>query len=880
MKKSLFWGLNGGFRIKCRLYKRWFLAVAILIINVTAYRTIRAEFRYPFLNTELPVEERVADLLGRLTLDEKVLQMGNSSPEIPRLDIEQYQWCNECLHGVKGQGSGTMNYFSTVFPQAIGFASTWNPELIFKVATAISDEARAKYKWGENGLTFWSPMINIARDPRWGRTQEGYGEDPYLVSRIAVSFVKGLQGDHPKYLKLVSTPKHFALNNTDWNRHTSYSDIDERMLREYYLPHFKACVIEAKANAVMCAYNILNGVPCCGNKRLLTDILREEWGFDGHVVSDCGAIYDIYHSHKYVSTPEEAVAAAVKAGCDLNCGHPYIVYHKYLAKAVRDGLLSEETVDRALGRLLTSRFKLGMFDPPELVPFSKISYKVVNCDKHRNLALQTAREAIILLKNDNKILPLDKNIKSIAVIGPNANVCRFGNYSGIPAKSVTPLEGIETQTSKNTKVHYMEGCKLGDRLPAIPGKCFFLSGIDEEKNGLKAEYFSNPTLSGRPALVKTDKKVDFKWKRRSPARSISPEKFSVRWTGKLIPPVSKTFQLSLTTDDRMRLFINDKLIADVQYDEPTQLKDVLNHLVNVELNKGVSYDVRIEYFKKLQGPGIAVLGWNFITQGYSDIEKARKVAERADAVILFVGTDTSIAEEERDRSIMDLPGIQEDLVKEIYKVNPKTVVVLINGEPLTISWIKDNIPAIVEAWYPGEEGGNAIADVLFGNYNPAGRLPLTFYKSIDQLLPFNDYDILKGRTYMYFEEEVLFPFGHGLSYTEFEYSSLEINHKDRNNTEISMAVKNTGEISGDEVVQLYVHDVVSSVKRPIKELRRFERISLKPGEKKTIEFTLNERDLSFYDINQKKFVAEPGEFDVMIGSSSEDIRLSGSFSIK
>ncbi len=679
----------------------------------------------------LPVEKRVDDLISRMTLEEKISQMLNDAPAIERLDVPKYEWWNECLHGVGRAG------IATVFPQAIGLASTWNPELIHRMATATSDEARAKHHEAlrngirdrYTGLTFWSPNINIFRDPRWGRGQETYGEDPYLTAKIGVAFVKGLQGDDPKYLKLVATPKHFAVHSgPESKRHGFDARVDERNLRGTYLPAFKACVQEGKAVSVMGAYNRTNGEPCCASETLLEDILRKEWGFDGYVVSDCGAILDIYKHHRVVKTAEEASAMAVKAGCDLNCGMAYGA----LLKAVKKGLISEEVIDKSVRRLFTARFRLGMFDPPEMVPYAGIPYEMNDCQAHRELALETARQSIVLLKNENDFLPLRKNLKSIAVIGPNADDIEvlLGNYNGTPSKAVTPLEGIRNKVSQKAEILCSIGC----------------------------------SMSGR-----------------------STECFA----------------------------------------------------------------------------------------------EAVEIARKSDVVIMVLGLSNKLEGEEGaaedsegggDRIHLDLPGVQEDLLKAVHETGKPIVVVLLNGSALSVNWANEHAAAIVEAWYPGEEGGTAIADVLFGDYNPGGRLPVTFYKSVDQLPPFTDYRMEEGSTYRYFKGEPLYPFGYGLSYTKFRYSGLRIvpgMARPPENIRISVKVKNVGSRSGDEVVQLYVSDIAASVPVPIRQLLGFERISLKPGETRTVKFTLVPGQLSIVAASGRR-VVELGKFDVSVGGGQPD----------
>jgi beta-glucosidase len=693
-----------------------------------------------YRDPSLPIETRVADLISRMTLKEKASQMVHPAADIPRLGVPEYNWWNECLHGVARAG------IATVFPQAIGMAATWSTQLLHRVAIAISDEARAKHhefaRQGDRGiykgLTFWSPNINIFRDPRWGRGHETYGEDPYLTGEMGVSFVKGLQGDDPKYLKLVATPKHYAVHSgPEADRHHFDAVVSEKDLRETYLPAFKKCVQEGKAASVMGAYNRTNGEPCCASKTLLQDILRDEWGFDGYVVSDCGAIKDIHANHKVTNTPQESAALAVKNGCELNCGSVFAS----LVAAVEEGLISEEEIDKALTRLFAARFRLGMFDPEEMVPYAQIPYEVNDCLEHRELALQTARESIVLLKNENNLLPLSKNLTAIAVTGPNADSLEIllGNYEGTPSKYVTPLEGIRNKVSSNMKVFYTPGCHL---------------------------------------------------------------------TGK-----SKA--------------------------------------------------------------------------GFSE---AVSMAERSDVVIVVLGLSPGLEGEEGagegDKTHLDLPGVQEDLLKAVHATGKPVILVLTNGSALAINWANEHIPAIVELWYSGEEGGTALADVLFGDYNPGGRLPVTFVKSLDQVPPFTDYS-MEGRTYRYMQDEPLYPFGYGLSYTRFRYSNLNISKKEvsaNENIEVRVNVENAGQYDGDEVVQLYVSNPDASEPKPIRSLQGFARIHLKVGEKKTVSFTLTPEQFAIVN-EEGKFIVEPGEVQISVGGGQPGLEggstetLSGSFQI-
>lgn len=820
----------------------------------------------PYKDPSLPIEKRVDDLVSRMTLEEKVSQMINSAAPIERLGIPAYDWWNEALHGVARAG------YATVFPQAIGLAATWDDELIHQVADVISTEARAKHneflRQGDHGrykgLTFWSPNINIFRDPRWGRGQETYGEDPYLTSRIGVAFVKGLQGDDPRYWKVVSTAKHFAVHSgPEPERHGFDAKVSERDLQETYLPAFRALVVEGKAAAVMCAYNRLDGEPCCANKTL-SDTLRKQWGFAGHVVSDCGAVDDIYKFHNFARTVSEASALSIKGGTDLSCGGEY----RSLARAVKEGLITEAEIDVSLKRLMTARFRLGMFDPPEMVPYARIPYSENDSPAHRQMALRAARESIVLLKNEKKTLPLKKDLKSIAVIGPNADAGEvlLGNYNGQPSKSVTPLAGIKAKVSPATKVLYALGSTLtGDVGAPVP--------VSATPGGFKAEYFNNKELQGQPVLVRTDEQVNFDWSRGRPAPQVNEDGFSVRWTGKLTPAESGAYQLGATADDGVRVYLDGKLLVDAWTgNQASQIRTVTR---DVRLEAGRSYDVQIEYFEDIRN-AIAKFIWSFPQFTERVVAEAVTTARQADAVVLCLGISPALEGEEMtvnvagfrggDRTDITLPKAQEDLLKAIQATGKPVVVVLLNGSALAVNWASENASAIVDAWYPGEEGGTALADVLFGDYNPGGRLPVTFYKSVDQLPPFEDYR-MQGRTYRYFNGDPLYPFGFGLSYAQFKYDNLKLGAKSvkaGDGVSVSVDVRNTSDRAGDEVVQLYVTDVAASVPVPIRSLAGIKRVYLKPGEKQTVKFTLTREQMTVIDDHGRRII-EPGEFLVSVG---------------
>jgi beta-glucosidase-like glycosyl hydrolase len=692
------------------------VTLAVLLLSLTGL-ILRAQDagRPLYLDESAAVDARVEDLLGRLTVDEKIDLLRATSPGVPRLGIPKYYHGNEALHGIVRPGK------FTVFPQAIGLASTWDPAFLQEVSGVISDEARAR--WNELGrgslqraqfsdlLTFWSPTVNMARDPRWGRTPETYGEDPFLTGEMGAAFVRGLQGDDPRYLKVVSTPKHFAANNEEHNRFECNAVISEKQLREYYLPAYESCVRRGGAASIMSAYNAINGIPCTANEWLLTKVLREDWGFQGYVVSDCGAPSCLLDDHHYVASREEAAAAALLAGLDLECGDN--IFIEPLRKALDMGLVQESDIDRAVRNVLRSKMRLGVFDDPECNPYNQLSPDIVGSPEHRALALEAARKCLVLLKNEKKFLPLDADkLASLAVVGLNADVCEFGDYSGEPM---------------GTPVSILDGIK---------------------------------------ALV------------------------------------------------------------------------------------GDKVDVRHAPW----GSGEEL-----------DLAKA------SDVVVAVMGINRSIEREGKDRDDLGLPADQEAFLRALYEVNPNIVLVLVAGSSLSIGWEDEHIPAILDAWYPGELGGTAVAEALFGAYNPAGRLPLTWYRSLEDLPPFDDYDITK-RTYKYFEGPVLYPFGHGLSYSTFKYSRLRV--KDRGETvEVSLKLKNRGRLAGDEVVQVYVRLPEYEGKAPVKELRAFQRVHLKKGERKRVTIPIRREDLRYWSVDRQCFVVPEGRLQVFVGSSSADIRL-------
>jgi len=820
-----------------------------------------------YRNPDLPLDVRVRDLLLRMTLAEKVSQLQYTSTAIPRLDVPAYNWWNEALHGVARAGR------ATVFPQAIGLAATWDTALMHRVATTIAEEARAKHHEAARdgrrgiyeGLTFWSPNINIFRDPRWGRGMETYGEDPYLAGRLAVAFVRGVQGDDPRYLATVATPKHFAVHSgPEPDRHRFDAVVSERDLRETYLPHFEAAVVEGGAWSVMCAYNRVYGTPACASPLLLDTILRREWRFGGYVVSDCWAISDIHTGHR--TEPDEVHAAAVSlaAGTDLSCGPEYAS----LTAAVEQGLVTEAQVDTALARLLRTRFRLGVFDPVELQPFPAAradappAITVIDAPAHRALALEAARKSLVLLKNDGGLLPLPKDLGTIAVIGPNADDgdLLLGNYNGLPTEPVTPLEGIRQAVGRGTRVVYARGADVAPGMPTlqvVPAGALHLTGA----------YYANHEFVGAPTVSRADATVDFMWWDGAPVRGLPRDSFSVRWTGEIAPPTSGRYALGIRAMGGARLFVDDSLVV-----EFSDRHVVLTQWATVDLVAGAPRRLRLEYVDR-RADAIVQLVWSVPDPGLRDAALA--AARQADAVIMMLGLSPRLEGEEMpvdvpgfrggDRVDLGLPAPQQELLEAVVAVGKPVVLVLLNGSALSVIWAADHVPAILEAWYPGQAAGTAIADVLFGEVNPAGRLPVTFYRSVEQLPPFDDY-AMRGRTYRYFTGEPLFPFGHGVSYTTFAYRDLRVPAQVRagDTVRVTVEVENTGNRDGEEVVQLYVTDVEASVPVPIRTLVGFQRVALAPGERRTVTFAIAPRHLSVIDDAGTR-VNEPGAFVVSVG---------------
>jgi beta-glucosidase len=751
---------------------------------------------------------------------------------------------------------------------------------MYNVAGAISDEARAKYhefqRRGKRGiyqgLTFWSPNINIFRDPRWGRGHETYGEDPFLTGRMGYQFVKGMQGDDPKYLKTVATAKHYAVHSgPEPSRHSFNAKVSEVDLRETYLPAFRALVVDAGVYSVMGAYNMFRDYPCCANP-ILYGILRNEWGFKGYIVSDCWAISDFYMFSKYSEDPTEAAAQAVKAGTDLECGVDY----KHLVEAVERGILTEADIDRAVKRVFTARVKLGMFDPDEKVPYAQIPF-FVNCSDYNNsLARTAAQKSIVLLKNSGNILPLKKTIKTLAVIGPNADnfEALIGNYNGIPKDPVTLLNGILSKVSPDTKIIYAEGCDLAEgvhNLEVIPSR--YLQTPDGIQGAL-GEYYNNSEMKGEPVFTRTDDRINFYWEQLSPYYELPDDNFGIKWTTFLTPPESGKYSLGSWGSMGYEIFLDgEKIISD------NNEHHAFHKEYPVNLEAGKKYRIEV-YYRNLAGDADMKLLW--ARPGIKMADEAIKASKEADAVVLVLGLSQRLEGEEMsikidgflggDRTNLNLPAVQEKLLDAVVSTGKPVIVVLMNGGALSVNNAQEKAAAILLAGYPGQQGGNAVADVLFGDCNPAGRLPVTYYKSIDQVPAFDNYD-MRGRTYRFFAQEPLYPFGYGLSYTTFAYGMLVLPEKAAagGNVKVKVTVTNTGKRDGEEVVQLYLTDEKATTPRPLRQLEGFSRIFLKQGESKTVEFTIEPRQFSIIN-NKDKRVIEPGYFTVSVGGRQPGVK--------
>lgn len=820
----------------------------------------------PYQDTNLPVNVRAKDLVSKMTLPEKISQLGHKSTAISRLGVKSYNYWTEGLHGVARQG------LATSFPQPYGLAASWDPTLIYNIATVISDEARVKNNTDGLGLTYWCPVVNMDRDPRWGREEENFGEDTYLAGRLAVNFIKALQGNDPKYLKTVATAKHFALNNVEQGRTSTSSNVDERSLREYFLPVFKECVQEGKVYSIMSAYNAVNGVPCPANRTLLINILRNEWGFNGFVVSDCDAVSDVSVNHKYVPTPTDGTTVSLRGGTDLNCQY---TYQNYTNDAINKNLLKEADLDTALVRVFKARFLLGEFDSPSSVPYSSIPASKLDCQEHRDLAVLAAQKSIVLLKNQNSFLPLRLDtIKSIAVIGPNGKAVQLGDYSGSPAVSISPYSGIATKLG----IDVSDGIIEAETATTLSGGPKIEACVE---GGSEIGYIKNNTYVGFDSITFPNNinKINFRV-----ASATAGGVIQVL----LDNPTNGTIVCTATIAGTGAWQTWTTVSADV-----TGLTG--KHKIYLKFTGAATgYLFNLNWFKFYNSADLTTTDTSF-TNGtktiyyalgssvngvytQADTDEAVATAKKAQIVVMVCGTDMSTGGEGSDRAAIGLPGGQEQMIKAVYAANPNMVLVLVNGFSLAVNWEQDNLPAIISAWFGGQAQGTAIADVLFGDYNPGGKLASTWYKSTTDLPTKYDYDIKNNRTYMYFKGTPLYPFGYGLSYTTFEYSNLISNSQTLSlgdSVIVNVDVRNSGSVAGDEVAQMYIN-IPSTLVRPMKQLKGFSRVTLQPGETKIIRFVLKYEDLQYYDETSRTFKVEGGPVNIYIGSSSQDIRLNTS----
>ena len=861
-----------------------------------------------YRNPSLPIPARVDDLISHMTLEEKVSQLQDNSVAIPWLGVGAYTWGNEGLHGDAFSG------YATLFPQVIGMAATWDTGLVHDMAGVIATEARAKYNEAERtqdherffGISFWAPNINIFRDSRWGRGQETYGEDPFLTSRMAVAYVTGLQGDDPTYLKALAGPKHLAVHSgPEADRHKWNSYVSAHDLEDTYLPAFRAAIAEARAGSVMCAYNRINGTPACASPWLLTSTVKGAWNLNGYVVSDCGAVGDISTGQHYRANDEQSSAAALKAGLDIACDwvpDGQRSEFSYLFEAVQHHLVSEAEVDAALRRVLTIRFRLGMFDPPERVPFSSITLSEIGSPDHMALALKAAQESIVLLKNDDHFLPL-LHPGTIAVIGPSADLGQVveGNYNAVPLNPVTPLMGMKARFNES-QILYAQGSPLAQNLPITIEYNTLHPASGSKEFGLLGQYFDNVNLAGKPVVTRVDRTVNFDWDKAEPAPGVPNEDYSVRWSGTFTPPHPGDYSLGAKTRgcancsnrESFKLYMDGKLIL---ASEPPTGAATSNNFTTVSIVKkgavntkpiGVAavgarrvvslhfadrspHSIRLEYFHRLVPTHHKVSGgvdllWSAPLSTLRD--EAVRAARQADVVIAFVGLSPELEGEELpiqlpgfragDRTDIALPAAQVTLLQTLATVDKPLVVVLMSGSAVSMPYAKQHAKALLEAWDPGQAGGTAIAETLAGDINPSGRLPITFYANVDQLPPFGDYD-MANRTYRYFNGKPEFGFGFGLSYSGFEYRDLKLSSESLaadGALTATVRIKNVSSMAGDEVAEFYLTPPVSPT-TPLRRLVGFSRLHLGPDEEKTVTVVLTAESV--------KTVAEDGSKVLLSG---------------
>lgn len=830
-----------------------FIKGSALALGLLAATLGFGQSQYPFQNPSLPLEERVNDLVSRLTLEEKVPQMLNAAPAIHRLNIPAYDWWNEVLHGV-----ARTPYRVTVFPQAIAMAATFDTNSLKLMADYSALEGRAIYnkaiqdgRAGQRyvGLTYWTPNINIFRDPRWGRGQETYGEDPFLTAMLGRAFVRGLQGDDPKYLKAAACAKHYAVHSgPEPSRHVFNVSPDGYDLWNTYLPAFKE-LVDAQVAGVMCAYNAFKGQPCCGSDQLMVDILRNQWKFTGYVTSDCWAIDDFFKNHKTHPDAASAAADAVLHGTDIDCGTDA---YKALIDAVKQGKITEKQIDVSLKRLFTIRFRLGLFDPVSMVKWAQTPATVLESPAHKAHSLKMARQSIVLLKNEKNTLPLSKSIKRIAVVGPNADnaIAVLGNYNGIPSNIVTALQGIKNKLGSGAEVIYEKAVNFtNDTLLQYTemGNQYSWNG----QTGFQAEYFNNRDLKGEPIFKRVEAAVDNSWQEgQLIVDTLKGYNFSIRYTTDFKPTTTGDITFELDADDGYRFLVDGREVINAWTRNRWGARTY-----KLKAEQGKTYRLIVEYYQGEGKANVKLKAGKFVK---SDMKALASRLKNADAIVFVGGISPQLEGEEMrvdypgfnggDRTTISLPTVQTELLKALKATGKPVVFVMMTGSAIAIPWEAGNVPAIVNAWYAGQDAGTAIADVLFGDYNPAGRLPVTFYKSDKDLPGFEDYS-MQGRTYRYFKGQPLYGFGHGLSYTSFRYSGLQVAPPDGagKSIEVSVQVTNTGKLDGEEVVQLYLSGQGNSARSPISSLKGFQRVFIKKGATQTVRFRLTPADVAILD---------------------------------
>ncbi len=854
------------------------LIIVLLLLTSTPGEAQNDYQSFPMWNYKLPFEQRVNDLVSRLTLEEKVAQMLNATPAIPRLGIPAYDWWNEVLHGV-----ARTPFRVTSYPQAIAMAATWDTNSLYRMADYSALEGRAIHnkaielgRTNERylGLTYWTPNINIFRDPRWGRGQETYGEDPFLTAMLAKAFVRGLQGEDPKYLKAAACAKHFAVHSgPEPSRHSDNFNPSAYDLWDTYLPAFKELIVHANVAGVMCAYNAVNTQPCCASDLLMNDILRKQWKFTGYVTSDCWAIDDFFRYHKTHTDATTSAVDAVMHGTDVECGQ---TVYKTLVDAVKNGLIKETQLDISLRRLFTIRYRLGMFDPPSIVKYAQTPSNVLESPLHQEHALKMAQQSIVLLKNENQFLPLSKKIKKIVVLGPNADnkIAILGNYNGIPTRVVTVLEGIREKLGNSVEVVYEKAINfVNDTLMVYDDiSRYYRTG---EKPGVKAEYFTNEKLEGEPAYTAIEKDIDHYWSEgQVPAPGISSIHYSARYTTSLVPVKDEIINLEIEGDDGYRIFINNKPVVDSWLRNRWGAKQF-----RLPVKKDSTYKMVVEFYQSEGNASIRLKSGHYEKTDFTALQKR---LTGADAIVFAGGISPQLEGEEMpvavpgfkggDRTSILLPAIQTELMRSLKATGIPVIFVMMTGSAIATPWESENIPAIVNAWYGGQSAGTALADVLFGDYNPAGRLPVTFYKNDTDLPAFMSYD-MTGRTYRYFKGDALYPFGYGLSYTSFNYDNLVLPALVKSGKPVTLTVRvtNTGKLQGEEVVQLYVSTLDKTIHAPLRALKGFRRIPLKAGESKLVQFRLRPEDLSV--VNEQGILKQlKGKLMISVGGGQPGVK--------